>query len=82
MVNLAKKYSDKVDERFSVGSQALAGTSDTYKFTGAVSYTHLDVYKRQAMGRNTPWLTFLWRSATRATKSSFLPHFGSVIRKW
>ena len=49
MVNLAKKYSDKVDERFSVGSQALAGTSDTYKFTGVAT---VEVYSIPTAAQN------------------------------
>ncbi|MFA5436784.1 MAG: N4-gp56 family major capsid protein, partial [Candidatus Neomarinimicrobiota bacterium] len=36
-VNLATKYSNKVDERFTRDSQALMGTSNDYEFTGVAT---------------------------------------------
>ena len=68
-INLATKYSSKIAEKFTKESYVKGNTCSDYDFIGAVSYTHLDVYKRQqytvwvnlpekpfAMGKNTFFL--------------------------
>jgi hypothetical protein len=57
-VNLARKYSDKVDERFDRASQALQAASNTYDFTGvntvkvfSIPTAPMNDYSRTGAGR-------------------------------
>lgn len=52
-INLASKYSEKVDERFSRQSQAMLALNNDYKFTGVKT---VNVYSIPvvAMGDYTP----------------------------